>query len=64
MWAPDQWKVNKGKIQGPRRGRGGLPSPPFEKKKEKKRNTHFQIKGIFDRIRIFYWQTSPKHPNL
>ena len=20
MWDPDQWKVNKGKIQGPRRG--------------------------------------------
>ena len=66
MWAPDQWKVNKGKIQGPRRGRGCFPPPHpllFEKKK-KKRNTHFQIKGIFDRIRIFDWQTSPKHPNL
>ena len=40
MWAPDQWKVNKGKIQGPRRGRGCLPPPPprptFWKKKEKK----------------------------
>ena len=40
-------------------------SPPLfeEKKKEKKRNTHFQIKGFFDGIRIFDWQTSPKHPN-
>ena len=37
-------------------------SPHFLKKK-KKRNTHFQIKGIFDGIRIFDWQTSPKHPN-
>ena len=27
-------------------------------------NTHFQIKWIFDEIRIFDWQTSPKHPNL
>ena len=35
----------------------------LKKKKEKKRNTHFQIKGIFDGIRIFDWQTSPKHPN-
>ena len=40
-------------------------SPHFlKKKKEKKRNTHLQIKGIFDGIRIFDWQTSPKHPNL
>ena len=38
-------------------------SPHFLKKKKKKRNTHFQIKGIFDGIRIFDWQTSPKHPN-
>ena len=58
MWAPDQWKVNKGKTQSPRRG------PHFLKKKEKKRNIHFQVKGIFHRIRIFDWQTSPKHPNL
>ena len=36
----------------------------LNKKKEKKRNTHFQIKGIFDGIRIFDWQTSPKHPPL
>ena len=39
-------------------------SPNFlKKKKEKKRNVHFQLKGIFDGIRIFDWQTSPKHPN-
>ena len=40
-------------------------SPDFfeEKEEEKKRNTHFQIKGIFDGIRIFDWQTSPNHPN-
>ena len=54
-------------YQGPRRGRPLLPSPPpstfWKKKKEKKRNTHFQIKRIFDGIRIFDWQTSPKHPN-
>ena len=31
-------------CQGPR-------SPLFEKKKKKKRNTQFQIKGIFDGIR-------------
>ena len=37
-------------------------SPHFLKKK-KKRNTHFQIKGIFDGIRIFDRKTSPKHPN-
>ena len=37
-------------------------SPHFLKKK-KKRNTHFQIKGIFDGIRIFDWKTSPNHPN-
>ena len=42
-----------------REGLGGqlppLPAPLFEKKKkkEKKRNTYFQIKGIFDGIRIF-----------
>ena len=50
------------------RAHGGSapPSPPphnFLKKKEEKRNTHFQIKGIFDGIRIFDWQTSPKHPS-
>ena len=52
------------------RAHGGSapPSPPqlFEKKKKEKqmkRYTHFQIKGIFDGIRIFDWQTSPKHPN-
>ena len=39
-------------------------APHFLKKKEKKRNIHFQVKGIFHRIRIFDWQTSPKHPNL
>ena len=44
MWAPDQWKVNKGKIQGPRRGRGGLPSPPFEKKKRKEKKYTFSNK--------------------
>ena len=40
-------------------------SPDFfdEKEKEKKRNTHFQIIGIFDGIRIFDLQTSPKPPN-
>ena len=37
--------------------------PLFLKKKKEKRNTHFQIKGIFDGIRMFDWQTSPKHPN-
>ena len=47
---------------GPAQGEGlGASSPPsqfFErKKKEKKRNTYFQIKGIFDGIRIFDWQT-------
>ena len=31
---------------------------------KKKRNIQFQIKGIFDGIGIFDWQTSPKHPNL
>ena len=51
------------KNTGPRRGRGwGGAAPHFLKKK--KRNTHFEIKGIFDRIGIFDWQTSPKHPNL
>ena len=40
-------------------------SPHFlKKKKEKKRNTHFQIKGFFDGIRIFDWQTSPKASKL
>ena len=44
------------------RGRG---SPFFENKIIlKSRSTHFQIKGIFDGIRIFVWQTSPTHPNL
>ena len=43
-------------------GVGGQGPPLFEKKKEKKRNIHFQVKGIFHRIRIFDWQTSPKHP--
>ena len=48
---------------GPAQGEGlgaSLPPPPvplFEKKREKKRNTYFQIKGIFDGIRIFDWQT-------
>ena len=40
---------------------GGRASPLFEKKL---RNTHFQIKRIFDGIRIVVWRTSPKHPNL
>ena len=35
------------------------PSTFWRKKKENKRNTHFQIKRIFDGIRIFDWQTSP-----
>ena len=50
--------------QGPRRGRGWGPGPSHFGKKIKLRNTHFQIKGIFDGIRIFDWRTSPKHPNL
>ena len=53
-------------CQGPRRGRPLpplLPPPQLFEKKKKKRNTHFKIKGIFDGIRIFDWQTSPKHPN-
>ena len=46
--------------------RAGGGAPPFWKTKIiiKLRNTHFQIKGIFDGIRIFVWQTSPTHPNL
>ena len=47
MWAPDQWKVNKGKTQSPRRGGGwgwglggGGPGPPlFEKKRKEKKYT-------------------------
>ena len=46
--------------------RAGGGAPPFLKTKIliKLRNTHFKIKGIFDGIRIFVWQTSPTHPNL
>ena len=47
-------------ISGPTLGEApAFPRPPNffkkrKKQKEKKRNTHFQIKlGIFDRIRIF-----------
>ena len=40
MWAPDQWKVNKGKTQSPRRGGGwgggGAGPPTFWKKKKRK----------------------------
>ena len=51
-------------ISGPTQGQAPASHPPnVLKKKEKKRNTHFQIKRIFDGIRIFDWQTSPKHPN-
>ena len=56
-------------ISGPTLGEApAFPRPPNflkkrKKEKEKKRNTHFQIKGIFDGIRIFDWQTSPRHPN-
>ena len=39
-------------------------SPHFLKKKKKERNTHFQIKGFFDGIRIFDWKTSPKASKL
>ena len=43
------------------------PGHLFEKKKKKEKKEKkytFQIKGMFDKIRIFDWQTSPKHPNL
>ena len=53
-------------ISGSRQGEAPASPPPppppnfFKKKKtRKKRNTHFQIKRIFDGIRIFDWQTSP-----
>ena len=48
---------------GPAQGEGlggAAPRPPphfMKKRKEKKRNTYFQIKRIFDGIRIFDWQT-------
>ena len=45
-------------------GAGGAPHFLKTKIIIKLRNTHFQIKGIFDGIRIFVWQTSPTHPNL
>ena len=55
-------------LQGLRRGRGweGQGPPPNFLKKEiiNLRNMHFQIKGIFDGIRIFDWRTKPKRPNL
>ena len=44
------------------RGWGVQGLPAFWKKKL--RNIHFQIKRIFDGIRIFVWRTSPKHLNL
>ena len=43
-------------ISGPTQGQAPASHPPppnVLKKKEKKRNTHFQIKRIFDGIRIF-----------
>ena len=49
-------------------GGGSMPPPPptphFLEKIIILRNTHFQIKGIFDGITIFDWRTSPKHRNL
>ena len=61
--------VFRPKLSDSNRARGeGGPGPPHilekKKRKKKKRNTNFQIKGIFDRIRIFDRQASPKHPNL
>ena len=50
----------RARAGGGTRGTSPLPPTLFEKKKQ--RNTHFQIKGIFDGIRIFDWQTSPNHP--
>ena len=52
--------------QGPRRGKGcgGITPPPPAQSLEKViilRNTHFQIEGIFDGIRIFDWRTSPRN---
>ena len=46
-------------------GGGTAPLLFFKKNKNiKLRTLHFQIKGIFDGTWTFYWQTSPKHPNL
>ena len=46
----------------------GPPSPPpphlLKKNPIKLGNTHFQIKGIFDGIRVLDWRNLPKHPNL
>ena len=45
--------------------RHGPPPPPsFWKKNITLRNTHFQIKGIFDGIRVLDWRSLPMHPNL
>ena len=48
-------------FSGPAQGGGGGGGRSPTLKKKKLRNTQFQIKGIFDRIRIFVWRTSPKH---
>ena len=46
-------------------GLGGGRDLHFLKKKLiKLRNIPFQIKGIFDGLRMFEWRTSPKLPNL
>ena len=37
---------------------------PLRGKKRKEIHNYFQIKEIFDGIRISDWRTSPKHPNL
>ena len=59
MWAPDQWKVNKGKIQG--------PQPHFlqkqtnkQKQKQKKGNTHLEYSTGRSRrsIQIYDWSVS------
>ena len=55
-------------ISGPTLGEAPASPPPqlFEKKKKRKRKEKkytFSNKRNFDGIRIFDWQTSPRHPN-
>ena len=60
----DMANLNAGLAQGERLGVFWGRAPPLFEKKKKLRKTHFQIKGICDRIKILDWRTSLKHPNL
>ena len=61
-----QTKIKRLK-QSPRRGRARSPHFLKKKKEKKKKEKKYKFSNkrnlIFDRIRIFDWQASPKHPN-